>query len=63
MKKQFEILDEKQLIIEYKSNNKIDIPLYFFNKYSTDILSVVDYKINKKFSSIPFEKGDFTSLI
>ena len=47
----------------YKKSKREDIALYFFDKFRNDVIDIVFYKINKKFSYIPFEKGDIYHLL
>lgn len=49
---------EYKMIRLYKKSKDDSIPLYFFNKYGKDLINLIFYKINKSFSSVPFEKGD-----
>ena len=49
---------EYKMIRLYKKTKDVNIPLYFFNKYHDDLTKLIFYKINKNFSSVPFEKGD-----
>lgn len=59
------ILNESdyKLIDLYKKSKDEDIALYFFNKFKDELINLTFYKINKKFSSIPFEKGDLFHLV
>lgn len=54
---------EYKMVEKYKKSKDENIALYFFNKFNVEITNIVFYKINKKFSSIPFEKGDLFHLV
>lgn len=54
--------NDYKLIKRYKKFRDEETALYFFNRYKDQLIDVVFYKINKKFSSIPFEKGDLFHL-
>lgn len=51
-------IEEYKMVRFYKKSKDDSIPLYFFNKYGKQIIGLIFYKINKNFSSVPFEKGD-----
>ncbi|MCQ3915566.1 MAG: hypothetical protein MJ195_02310 [Mycoplasmoidaceae bacterium] len=50
-------------IRSYKRFKQEEIALYFFDKFKNDLLDITFSKINRKFGSIPFEKGDLVHLI
>lgn len=52
-----------KLIKQYKKLRKDDIALYFFEKFKNELSDIVYSKINIKFSSVPFEKGDLIHLV
>ncbi|MCQ2956383.1 MAG: hypothetical protein MJ233_00470 [Mycoplasmoidaceae bacterium] len=54
---------EYAMIKEYKKTKNIEIATYFFNKFEPDLTRLIFSKINKKFSSVPFEKGDIFSFV
>lgn len=54
---------EYKMIKIYKKNRDQNISLYFFNKFRNDLMSIVFSKINRKYSSIPYEKGDLIHII
>lgn len=59
------ILSEKEnkMIEVYKKTNQEDIALYFFNEFKDDLVNITFSKINKKFTSIPYEKDDLIHLV
>lgn len=54
---------ELDLIKEYKLKPNQNIEMYFFEKYKDDILKIIWYRVNKKFSSLPLEKNDYISYV
>lgn len=52
-----------QKIKSYKRFKQEEIALYFYEKFSKDLLYIIFNKINLKFSSIPLEKGDLIHII
>ncbi|MCQ3908529.1 MAG: hypothetical protein MJ200_03100 [Mycoplasmoidaceae bacterium] len=50
-------------IRSYRKFKQEEIALYFFEKFGDDLLDITYNKINKKFSSIPFEKGDLIHIM
>lgn len=54
---------EYKMIKNYKRNKDQNIPLYFFNKFRDDLVNIVFSKINRKFSSIPYEKDDLIHIV
>lgn len=55
--------DDYKKIRSYRRFKQDEIALYFFNKFKNDLLDITFSKINKKFRSIPFEKGDLIHII
>lgn len=54
--------NEFKLIKTYQKTSNEEIALYFFNKFYKDLIGIIYYRINKKFSSIPYEKSDLIHL-
>lgn len=54
---------EYEMIKTYKKTKDENIALYFYDKFKIDVTQIIYWKINKKFSSIPFEKGDLFHLV
>ncbi len=54
---------EIKMIKEYKKSKNEKIALYFFDQFHDDIVDIIFYKINSKFSSVPIEKGDLFHLV
>lgn len=50
-------------IRSYRKFKQEEIALYFFEKFGDDLLDITYNKINRKFSSIPFEKGDLIHIM
>ncbi|MBQ0045323.1 MAG: helix-turn-helix domain-containing protein [Mycoplasma sp.] len=55
--------NDYKLIKQYKKFKDDEVALYFFEKFKNDLTSLVFGKINRKFSSILFEKGDLIHLV
>lgn len=54
---------ELEMIKEYQVKHDDKIALYFYKKFAKDVVNVVYYRINNKFSSIPIERNDLLHLI
>lgn len=55
--------NDYKLINQYQKSKNEEIALYFFEKFRSEVTNIVFSKINRKFSSIPFEKGDLIHLV
>ncbi|MCQ3907837.1 MAG: hypothetical protein MJ219_03825, partial [Mycoplasmoidaceae bacterium] len=54
---------EFEMIKNYQKVKDENIPLYFFKKFRDDLIDITFSKINSKFTSTPYEKGDFVHII
>lgn len=54
---------EIEMIKEYQLNKNDDVPLYFYRKFSNDLVNIIYSKINSKFASVPIERNDLLHLI
>lgn len=55
--------NEIKLVKEYQLKKDNKIALYFYKKFSKDLVNIIYYRINNKFSSIPIERNDLCYLV
>lgn len=55
--------NELELIEKYKKTHDQEIALFFYNKWSNDVVNIIYARINLKFTSIPYNRDDLFSIV
>ncbi len=55
--------NELELIEKYKKTHDQEIALFFYNKWSNDVVNIIYARINLKFASVPYNRDDLFSIV